>query len=66
MNVACHVAASQSERLLDAPFTLAQVLKVSSYALVLGGALLDNARLFDQVRQLAVTILLQDCPTTAR
>ena len=55
MNVACHVAASQSERLLDAPFTLAQVLKVSSYALVLGGALLDNARLFDQVRQLAVT-----------
>jgi diguanylate cyclase (GGDEF)-like protein len=55
MNVACHVAASQSERLLDAPFTLAQVLKVTSYALVLGGALLDNARLFDQVRQLAVT-----------
>ena len=55
MNVACHIAASQSERLLDAPFTLAQVLKVSSYALVLGGALLDNARLFDQVRQLAVT-----------
>jgi diguanylate cyclase (GGDEF)-like protein len=55
MNVACHVVASQSERLLDAPFTLAQVLKVISYALVLGGALLDNARLFDQVRQLAVT-----------
>jgi len=55
MNVACHVVASQSERLLDAPFTLAQVLKVTSYALVLGGALLDNARLFDQVRQLAVT-----------
>ncbi len=55
MNVACHVVASQSERLLDAPFTVAQVLKVSSYALVLGGALLDNAKLFDQVRQLAVT-----------
>jgi diguanylate cyclase (GGDEF)-like protein len=55
MNVACHIAASQSERLLDAPFTLAQLLKVTSYALVLGGALLDNARLFDQVRQLAVT-----------
>jgi len=55
LNVACHLAASQSERLLDAPFTLAQVLKVSSYALVLGGALLDNARLFDQVRHLAVT-----------
>jgi diguanylate cyclase (GGDEF)-like protein len=55
MNVACHVLATQSERLLDAPFTAAQFLKVASYALVLGGALLDNARLFDQVRQLAVT-----------
>ena len=53
--MACHLVATQSERLLDAPFTLAQILKVSSYALVLGGALLDNARLFDQVRQLAVT-----------
>ncbi len=55
MNVACHLVAAQSERLLDAPFSVAQFLKVSSYALVLGGALLDNARLFDQVRQLAVT-----------
>lgn len=55
LNAACHIAASQSERLLDAPFTLAQVLKVTSYAVVLGGALLDNARLFDQVRHLAVT-----------
>ena len=55
MNVACHLLATQSERLLDAPFIVAQFLKVSSYALVLGGALLDNARLFDQVRQLAVT-----------
>ena len=55
MNVACHVLATQSERLLDAPFVLAQVLKVGSYALVMGGALLDNARLFDQVRHLAVT-----------
>jgi diguanylate cyclase (GGDEF)-like protein len=34
---------------------MAQFLKVGSYAIVLGGALLDNARLFDQVRQLAVT-----------
>jgi hypothetical protein len=55
MNVACHLVATQSERLLDAPFTVAQLLKVSSYAVVLGGALLDNARLFDQVRQMAVT-----------
>jgi diguanylate cyclase (GGDEF)-like protein len=55
MNVGCHVLATQSQRLLDAPSTIAQFLKVGSYALVLGGALLDNARLFDQVRQLAVT-----------
>jgi len=57
MNVACHLVATQSERLLDAPFTVAQLLKVTSYAVVLGGALLDNARLFDQVRKLAVTDL---------
>ncbi len=55
LNVACHLLASQSERLLDAPFTLAQVLKVSSYAIVLGGALVDNARLFERVRHLAVS-----------
>ena len=55
MNVACHLLATQSERLLDAPFTAAQFMKVGSYTIVLGGALLDNARLFDQVRQLAVT-----------
>jgi diguanylate cyclase (GGDEF)-like protein len=55
MNVACHLLATQSERLLDAPFLAAQFLKVVSYALVLGGALLENARMFDQVRQLAVT-----------
>ncbi len=55
LNAACHVAASSSERFLDGPFTAAQVLKVSSYALMLGGALLDNARMFEQVRQLAVT-----------
>jgi diguanylate cyclase (GGDEF)-like protein len=55
LNAACHLAASFSGRLLDAPFTLASTLKVSSYALMLGGALLDNARLFDEVRRLAVS-----------
>jgi diguanylate cyclase (GGDEF)-like protein len=55
LNVLCHLTASQSQHLLDAPFAVAQVMKVSSYALVLGGALLDNARLFDQVRHLAVS-----------
>jgi diguanylate cyclase (GGDEF)-like protein len=55
VNLAAQLAASQSERLLDAPFALAQVLSVTSFAVVLGGALLDNSRLFAQVRQLAVT-----------
>jgi len=55
MNCAAQIAACQSERLLDAPFVLAQVLTVSSYAVALGGALLDNARLFEQVRHLAVS-----------
>jgi diguanylate cyclase (GGDEF)-like protein len=55
MNFAAQLAACQSQRLLDAPFVLAQVLTVSSYALALGGALLDNARLFEQVRHLAVS-----------
>ncbi len=55
LNVICHLLASQSGRLLDAPFTLAQVLKVSSYAILLGGALVENARLFDRVRHMAVS-----------
>jgi diguanylate cyclase (GGDEF)-like protein len=55
MNVLCHLVASQSENLLDAPFAFAQILKVTSYAVVLGGALLDNARLFDRVRELAAS-----------
>lgn len=55
VNVACQLMASQAESLLGAPFAMAQALKVTSYALVLGGALLDNARLFDQVRSLSVS-----------
>jgi diguanylate cyclase (GGDEF)-like protein len=53
MNAFSHFFASQSELLMDAPAVVAQLLRVSSYAIVLGGALLDNVRLFDQVRQLA-------------
>ena len=55
MNVAAQLAASQSVRLLDSPFVLAQALTVTSYAIALGGALLDNARLFEQVQHLAVS-----------
>ena len=59
LNVACHVVITQSTQLFDAPFTLAQILKVGSYGLVLGGALLDNLRLFEQVRRMAAS----DCLT---
>jgi diguanylate cyclase (GGDEF)-like protein len=55
MNLAAQLAASQSARLLDSPFVLAQALTVTSYAVALGGALLDNARLFEQVQHLAVS-----------
>ena len=55
LNVGCHLTISQSARLLDAPFMVAQFLKVISYAVVLGGALLDNARLFEQVHSMAAT-----------
>lgn len=55
LNVACHLAISQSGHWLDAPFICAHFLKVTSYAIVLGGALLDNARLFDQVSHLAIS-----------
>jgi diguanylate cyclase (GGDEF)-like protein len=46
---------SQSQRALDAPYMLAHVLMVSSYVVVLGGTLLDNAQLFDQVSHLATS-----------
>jgi diguanylate cyclase (GGDEF)-like protein len=55
LNVAAQLSAAQSARLLDAPFVFAQALMVLGYTVALGGALLDNARLFEQVRHLAVS-----------
>jgi diguanylate cyclase (GGDEF)-like protein len=55
LNVAAQLSAAQSARLLDAPFVFAQGLMVLGYTVALGGALLDNARLFEQVRHLAVS-----------
>jgi diguanylate cyclase (GGDEF)-like protein len=55
MNVAAHLVGMVSLQALDAPFTLAQTLRVASYAVVLGGTLLDNSRLFLQVRNLAIS-----------
>jgi len=55
LNVAAQLSAAQSARLLDAPFVFAQALMVLGYVVALGGALLDNARLFEQVHHLAVS-----------
>lgn len=55
LNAGCHLVACFSERLFDGPFVLAEVLKTTSYAVILAGALLDNARLFDEIRRLAVS-----------
>lgn len=53
LNVLCHISVSESPHTLDANYTVAHVLVVLSYVVVLGGTLLDNAQLFDQVSQLA-------------
>jgi diguanylate cyclase (GGDEF)-like protein len=55
LNVAAQLSAAQSARVLDAPFVFAQALLVLGYTVALGGALLDNARLFEQVHHLAVS-----------
>jgi diguanylate cyclase (GGDEF)-like protein len=55
LNVACHAAALFSQRLFDGPFFLAELTKVMSYGIMLSAALIDQARLFDQVRNMAVS-----------
>jgi diguanylate cyclase (GGDEF)-like protein len=55
LNVICHVSAAFSRQLFDGPFFLAELSKVFSYVVMLSGALLDQARLFEQVRSMAVS-----------
>lgn len=55
LNLAAQLAACQSQRLLDGPFMFAQLLNVTSYVILLGGSLLDSARVFEQVRHLAAS-----------
>jgi diguanylate cyclase (GGDEF)-like protein len=55
LNALCHITISQSQRVLDATYISAHVLMVASYAVVLGGTLLDNAHLFDQISRLAIS-----------
>jgi diguanylate cyclase (GGDEF)-like protein len=55
LNVVCHVSAAFSRELFDGPFCLAELSKTLGYGVMLAGALLDHARLFDQVRSMAVS-----------
>jgi diguanylate cyclase (GGDEF)-like protein len=55
INVVCHVTAAFSRHLLDGPFFLAELSKTFGFVVMLTGALLDQARMFDQVRTLAVS-----------
>jgi len=55
LNVICHVSAAFSRQLFDGPFFLAELSKIFSYIVMLSGALLDQARLFEQVRTMAVS-----------
>ena len=55
LNFICHLSAAFSRQLFDGPFFLAELSKTTAYAVMLGGALLDQARLFDQVRSMAVS-----------
>jgi diguanylate cyclase (GGDEF)-like protein len=55
MNYGSHLMASQSARLLDLSGAAAQLVSTASYVVLLGATLLDNARLFGQVRSLAIT-----------
>src|SRR5207245_1132586 len=55
LNAICHASAAFSRQLFDGPFFLAELSKTFSYVVMLSGALLDQARLFEQVRTMAVT-----------
>ncbi|MGA9882337.1 MAG: GGDEF domain-containing protein [Candidatus Acidiferrales bacterium] len=55
LNVICQIMISQSQHMLDACYTVGHAVMVMSYVVVLGGTLLDNAQLFDQVSRLAAS-----------
>src|SRR5437763_10777378 len=55
VDVAAQFSGAQSARIMYAPFVFAQGLMVLGYTVALGGALLDNARLFERVRHMAVS-----------
>jgi len=55
LSAASHLIASQSAQLLDASAAGAKLIETISYVVLLGATLIDNARLFGQVRTLAIS-----------
>jgi diguanylate cyclase (GGDEF)-like protein len=55
LNFICHAAATFSRHLFDGPFFVAELCKTGSYVVILCGALLEQARLFEQVRSMAAS-----------
>jgi diguanylate cyclase (GGDEF)-like protein len=51
----CHLIAAESSQLLDAPSMAALLLKTSSFGLLAGATLIDNVRLFGEVRNRAIS-----------
>ena len=54
-NAACHFILCESVRWFDGPAGAAQLLKIGSYAGLLGATLIDNVHLFGQVRERATS-----------
>ena len=55
MNAACHFIASGSSQALDMPAVTAQLLNTGSFAMLAGATLIDNVRLFGEVRDRAIS-----------
>jgi diguanylate cyclase (GGDEF)-like protein len=55
VSVGSHVVMTQSTQIYDAPFMTAEIMRTVAVAIALVGTVLDNSRLFEQVRQLAVS-----------
>lgn len=55
INIACCIAASQSDHAFDVNFAFAEILQFAGCAVLLGGALFDNAQLFENIREMAVS-----------
>jgi diguanylate cyclase (GGDEF)-like protein len=54
LNVVSHIISSESQKFLDATFMVAQGFKTLGYAAAVGGMLVQSARLYEEVRSLAI------------